>query len=926
MKHTLHTKLLTAGAIIIVFAMLLLLPSTIQRPTRAQESEAIDNGVSTQDQSETPDLPDNPTFAHRVTAAYYSVAGKQSATLTLNNKGLTALQVQPTFFSLAGEQLEGPPLTVEPTSYKSFNLSDYVSAGTPFEEGSLHLVYHGNDLQMGSQVRIVDAEHSVSFDEQLVEPVVHFTSSRLEGVWWLPSRTADVRLIMSNTSDRELSATANIGNHGVQARIPLTVTLMPHETRVIDLRAAQAAHGGGRLPEADGVSITHTGGPGALIGRVLVHEVATGYSSISELVDPDKAKSSKLHGAGLRLGSVAGDELTPVMVARNNSNSTAVVSGRIPYTGNDGRTGVVTLPEISIAPGQAKVMKAASAAVRKLRLGENIISAGVEFEHTAQPGGVVMSVYSVSQSGNQVFRVPLLDAAGHKSSTGGYPWYIYGDSSTFVYIKNTTDHERVYVAHLNSSGGKYVIGQRAIKPNETVTFDMRAMRDNQVPDEKGRKIPPNATRGQFKWSVVRDETQEDLVMIGRSEQADTIKAVSSSYACASCCADSSTGGRVDPYFGDTIDADGVTDFDAMETFQDCNGEEYEAERLYAHWSSSDGEVASVTSTGEVTGLNGGEASITATWAGRMYYSNPCYYYYGTEIASARCLADMPLSLASNFSVTDATMFLLPPCGACTYNSYQIRRSSTVRVKPKITSMTPTRGLIGNAVSVTIDGRGFGSNPSVIFGGTGITYSGSGGSSTRLTGTFTIAANATGGDHTVQVANKGQKSNSVNFFVQIPSEFIPVGLAATDLGCGVHEPTGQQTVGQGGAITYQVADQAGQVIAVEGLTPQEHFTVTDANGTREAFPGFRPFSTPQATDANGKFVDIPVGTCFLPSTTNGCVVVRQTFNIIVPLSGGGTATYDIPTVTSRCDCLQGLGIRVTTGTTTRSSTLGTTNCS
>lgn len=235
----------------------------------------------------------------------------------------------------------------------------------------------------------------------------------------------------------------------------------------------------------------------------------------------------------------------------------------------------------------------------------------------------------------------------------------------------------------------------------------------------------------------------------------------------------------------------------------------------------------------------------------------------------------------------------------------------MRVKPKITSITPGRGLIGNQTSVTIDGRGFGSNPSVVIGGTGVTYSGSGGSATQLTGNLNVAGNATAGNHTVEVSNKGQKSKSVNFFVQVPSEFIPLNLATANLGCAPN------TAGFGAQVSYQVADQSGQAITVIGMTPQEHFTV---NGI-PAFPGFRAFATPPTTGANGSFLDIPIGTCAgpPPPSFNFCVDVVQTFNIVV-----GSTTFPIPTVTTRRDCTQGMRVVVTTGTVSRTSSLGTVN--
>jgi hypothetical protein len=134
-------------------------------------------------------------------------------------------------------------------------------------------------------------------------------------------------------------------------------------------------------------------------------------------------------------------------------------------------------------------------------------------------------------------------------------------------------------------------------------------------------------------------------------------------------------------------------------------------------------------------------------------------------------------------------------------------------------------------------------------------------------------------------------------VQVPTFFL--GTTADPLispNCGPNE------IGGGAAVHYQVADQFGLPMAVSGMTPQEHFTV---NGSGN--PGFSAFATPPTTDASGMFTDTPVGTCFNnkpPLTTNPCVDVVQTFNIVK--SG---ITYPVSTTTTRRDCAKGIRIQV-----------------
>lgn len=649
-----NAKLITAFALIFLLTASLL--SSISSAQRSKpEAGATIAAVPAQTEIGHSAKPE-PLLRHVLAAAYYSLKDKLRATVMFNNKSPWPMDARLTLFSLGGERLEVPAVTVDGVSHRTVDLRDYAAAGSAFEEGSLQVVYYGKPLQMGAQVRVVDTEHSLISDEQLTYPV-QSSSARRVGVWRLPSRTCDVRLIVSNVSNEQITVNMNADGQPPLAEVQLT--LMSHQTRVVNLRERTSVKGRS-LPEVGGISLEHSGPKGALMARVLIQEAATGYSAVAELVDPEKAKSSRLQGAGLRLGNVAGEELIPAVVARNIGHSPTTVTGRIPYTRRDGGAGVVVLPKVHLAPGQTKAVNVAMAlhGTPFEALGTSV---GLEFEYTGGAGSVVMSAQSTGRSGNQVFRVPLLDPAAQPSSTGGYPWNVDGDESTVVYLKNTTDQPQHYVAHLNSTGGTYMIGQKVIGPGLTAEYDIRALRDLQVPDENRNTIPLEATRGQFKWSVILEEdTTEDLVMIGRAEHFNVAQAMSSTYACASCCPDGTVDSYVTPFFTVEVFADDIVDFDAVEIKADCYGDQYPSIRTFGvSWSSGDSEVTSVDSSGTATALNGGEADIQASFSGRYYYTQECYPGYPSETGPA----------------TDEIQPNLPGCGGC--------RSNFVQQRPKV---------------------------------------------------------------------------------------------------------------------------------------------------------------------------------------------------------------------------------------------------
>jgi hypothetical protein len=124
--------------------------------------------------------PAAPTVPHVLPASYYSLKGNLRSTLTLNNKGPQPLDIQPTLFSLEGQRLDVPPVTVDGTSFRVIDLRQWAIPGAGFDEGSLQIAHYGMDMQLGAQVKIIDAEHSLIHDEQMMANMA--MSSRLEGV------------------------------------------------------------------------------------------------------------------------------------------------------------------------------------------------------------------------------------------------------------------------------------------------------------------------------------------------------------------------------------------------------------------------------------------------------------------------------------------------------------------------------------------------------------------------------------------------------------------------------------------------------------------------------------------------------------------------------------------------------------------------
>ncbi len=245
--------------------------------------------------------------------------------------------------------------------------------------------------------------------------------------------------------------------------------------------------------------------------------------------------------------------------------------------------------------------------------------------------------------------------------------------------------------------------------------------------------------------------------------------------------------------------------------------------------------------------------------------------------------------------------------SCIDNLLTLSASANVTVTPRVDSISPSRGPIATTVSVTINGSGFGTTPTVN-AGTGITVTINSKTNTQIQASFAISSTAPTGDHAVTVTASGQTSNSVNFFVQVPTYFTPTNAGtALNTFCAPNQAFYAY-------VDYQVSDQLMNSISAPGWTPQESVSVNGGS-----YSAFQSFATPVSTTASGSFEDIPIGTCFsAPPPPNRCIPVVQRFQILVP---GVASPFPITTETSRTDCEQGIQIRITPGTT---YTFGTIN--
>lgn len=282
------------------------------------------------------------TPLHILSIPYYSIKGDWDSVLTLNNSAHEPLTAPLTLYSLDGRPLQLSDVSLREHESIRLRLSELVAQSTAsrgqFQEGSIELRFNNNDgMALAPQLTVWDRNHGLSFD---MEPPMGFKSSNLEGLWWSLDDKTNGQVALSNTTSESLDVQVNVEWRGVV--IPASpIPLAAHQTMVLEIeKLLKDLNISARGIERGGLSITHSGAPGALIAQGVVMNKERRIASNLNFVDPAGQKNSVLNGTGLMLARTTGSLFpensffTPQLTLKNASTSPQTATVTVTYTAN----------------------------------------------------------------------------------------------------------------------------------------------------------------------------------------------------------------------------------------------------------------------------------------------------------------------------------------------------------------------------------------------------------------------------------------------------------------------------------------------------------------------------------------------------------------------------------------------------------------
>jgi hypothetical protein len=706
---------------------------------------------------------------NEIYAPLAALAEAQSSELVFNSRSPQALDVTPIFYKRDGTRIAGEPVKVGSAEIRYVDVKKLIPPAYrgDCDWGGIGLVYHGVAREMWAQLRFLGVNGGSNVDEFFVVKAEN-RSDVQEAVWWTPPKSTSI-IALGNVTDAPTGAKVTFGNGDVQS-----IQIAPNGTEIIRRQNSK---------DVESVRIDITGLPGSIIPTGVITTKGGSFNSVIRFYDTKITRQPHLFANGLRLGGV-----TPHLVLKNTS--TEPVTAQAAAISLAGVTNVqpITLPAVQLAGGEMRELD-----LSNLTSKPGFDVASLKVTSSGAPGSLIGSIHSVQDQTGLSYDTPLRDTGAVRAMTGSYPWKVTNDFTTLIYITNVSDQEADFMGEINYRGGRVIIDPRKLQSGETAVFDMRKIRDEEMADSEGRKVPRAASSGQFKWSV-RGETKGKHLLIGRAEMVSRSQRISTSYSCTDPCPPF-YGAEMNPYPPPTVFVGTQGNATIKETAFYDSGYQSGPYSVWADWSISAAISTLNPDPGTTTTLTGTDPG-GATLEGFVGIQQD----YGWD--GLNCLE---------------------------YGTYEERDSGPTATRPTITGghtmwyfngATPTDYAAFVTITLSTENTGNSYSWSVVSGASKVNISGQGTDQLTLTSN---GRSSSANDVGVQVSVDGQVSDQFNITILAPHQLTQHSINHTTDSTFVYRST----------IVYKIRDQFSTELPSNRAMPvNEDFTT----GVIGDFPG------------------------------------------------------------------------------------------
>ncbi|MDE3179851.1 MAG: hypothetical protein KGM47_09340 [Acidobacteriota bacterium] len=613
---------------------------------------------------------------------YYSLKEGFHSTLMLVSDSPNPIDLTIGIRNLSGQMLTTTQ-TIQPQQKLAIDLASTIAklGADPtgaFAEGSVAVYFMGTIMPVAGQMTVTNPALSLTHQVDMVEndPGRSDIPAVLNGAWWGLGGGNDAQVFVSNTSDTPEMAQVYLDFAGKRHALKKPLMFVPYETKVLDIAQLLASIGVSpdQVP-AGGITIIQAGPHPALIASGKITDPATGFSSTIDFPDPAVQRASALHAVGLPIGKptkdspfAGGGYFVPHVVVRNllGTPQTVTITAEYPVAAASGRRSLDVTTGAQRAPLQNDGASPPKRIIRRPPLpgdkdlhpewgagtgsttGSTIVASfsvpaysttdyslgpamnelplplpfcSIRIQYSGAPGSMIADASSVEQASNMVVDAKAENERNGWDGSGANPWHVDKDTDSVLFLTNASSKPARIGLEVTANGMHYYLTELKLDPHETRAIDIRQLRDAQLADLKGGKIPGAATDGSINWNRL-----DSLPVMGRVMVINRRAGIADSYDCPTCpCPDKINGLELGPTAFYLLPSS-IEYLTSTGVYVDCNnGDFYYDVTNGSSWSVDNTTVLQLDSSvpGRVEAFTRGTATVTGTYVDCAYYdTNP----------------------------------------------------------------------------------------------------------------------------------------------------------------------------------------------------------------------------------------------------------------------------------------------------------------
>ena len=421
-----------------------------------------------------------------------------------------------------------------------------------------------------------------------------------EGLWFRRTATSGGFLALANTSESVLGAEVAVS--GLKTPVGRSISLPKHGTALIDLKdffAGDDSHVGG-------ITISHSGPPGALQLAGGLQDLTSGYSTNLPISIGKRAHGEtgprQLASAGLManqqdplLSFPDGLVFYPYAFFRNISSSDRTLRIAAYYMDN-GHAKMLSLPDLVLRAGQVAELPVHDILASQL----NVEGLNLTFAYNGEWGDIIAATGSTDATTNYVFPV-VPQAVSPSGSKTSIDWLVSGGFDTMYTVWNPGSEAQDLLAtlHFGTAGDVYRLPLH-LDPYASAMIDIGELVRTQQLDQDGKTLPQDVGQGSLVLGSAAG-APEDLINVVFAGGIYNPRKATCGQTCETC--NGFTGLGLDPASA-SLAVGGQQQY--RFSFSWFDGTQHDVTN-WSNWTSSQPSIAHVQTSGQTDpGLTDGE--------------------------------------------------------------------------------------------------------------------------------------------------------------------------------------------------------------------------------------------------------------------------------------------------------------------------------